>query len=71
MKKFIVPQNYDEWWHCIVVKCELELTPDFISERISLLQNERDHYTQQFIKLYGQQYLQKVLGWFIQAKKAA
>ena len=69
MKNSIVPETYEEWRHCITVECGLELTPDFISKRITSLQNDKDHYTQQFVKLYGQQHLQQVLGWFRQAQQ--
>ncbi len=71
METSVIPQNYEEWKHCIIVECGLELTPEYISERISSLQNERDHYTQQFVRLYGQQHYQNVLGWFMQAQKSA
>lgn len=69
MNKSIIPQNYEEWRHCIVVECGLELTPSFIEERISSLQNNSEHYTQQFVRLYGQQHHQKVLSWFMQARE--
>ena len=69
MQKSIIPQNYEEWRHCIVVECGLELNPGFIEERIALLQDNRDYYTQQFVRLYGQQHYQKTLGWFMQARE--
>ncbi len=69
MEKSFIPQNYEEWRHCIIVECGLELTPHYISERILALQNDRDYYTQQFVKFYGRQHLQQVLGWFLQAQK--
>lgn len=69
MKGSIIPGNYNEWHHCITVECGLELTPDYISERISSLNDDRDYYTQQFVKLYGQKYLKQVLGWFQQAQQ--
>ncbi len=68
MEKSFIPQNFEEWRHCIVVECGLKLTPSFIEERIASLQNSNEHYTKQFIRLYGEQHLQKVLGWFIQAR---
>ena len=68
MEKSIIPQNYDEWHHCIVVDCGLQLTETYIAERISSLQNPEDYYTQQFVKLYGQQHLENVLSWFVQAQ---
>ena len=69
MKNSFIPETYEEWQHCIIVECGLKLTAQYITERISALQNDRDYYTQQFVKLYGQQYLQQVLGWFMQAQK--
>ena len=66
----IIPQSYQQWRHCITVECALELTPDFIEQRIAALQDSGDHYTKQFVRLYGQEYLQRVLGWFLQARSA-
>ncbi len=68
MEKSIIPQNYEEWRHCIIVECGLELTPSYIEERIASLQDEKVFYTKQFIQLYGQQHHKKVLDWFKQAR---
>ena len=70
MASSAIPSNYEQWRHCIIVECGLELTPEFIASRIASLNNEKDHYTQQFVGLYGQQYHQAVLGWFMQARAA-
>lgn len=64
----VIPHNYETWHHCITVKCKLELTQEFIAERIASLQDDNDFRTQQFINLYGQAYRQSVLGWFKQAQ---
>jgi len=69
MKNSIIPENYEEWRHCIIVDCGLELSPNYISQRISSLKDENDYYTQQFVKLYGRDYLQKVLSWFMKAQE--
>ena len=66
----IIPQRYEQWRHCITVECGLTLSPVFIEERIASLQNGSDHYTKQFVRIYGQEYLQRVLGWFLQARSA-
>ena len=68
MKAPIIPENYEEWHHCIVVECGIELTPRYIEKTISVLQDNSEHYTQQFVKKYGAQHHQRVLGWFMQAK---
>ncbi len=71
MKEGFIPTNYDEWRHCIIVECGLELTPEYIAKRIVALNDDKDHYTKQFLKLYGPEYLQQVLNWFAQAQKQA
>ncbi|WP_250658105.1 hypothetical protein [Alkalimarinus coralli] len=64
-----IPQNYDEWHHCITVECGIPLTPTFIDKRIAAMQDTNDFKTKQFIQLYGAQYHQRVLAWFHQAKE--
>ena len=68
MKEAFIPTNYEEWRHCIIVECGLELNQAYIEGRIVALNNDKEHYTQQFLKLYGRDYLQQVLAWFTQAK---
>jgi len=64
----IIPQNYEEWRHCIIVECGLELSPSYIQKRITALQDNSEYYTQQFVRKYGKQHHQRVLGWFMQAR---
>ncbi len=64
-----IPRDYDEWRHCITVECGIPLTAAFIDERIASMQNASDFKTQQFLRLYGQQYHRQVLTWFQQAKE--
>ena len=71
MKSPIIPESYEEWRHCIVVECGIELTPLYIEKTISILQDNSEHYTQQFVKKYGSQHHQRVLGWFLQAKSVS
>lgn len=70
MENAIIPHDYDTWHHCITVDCGLELTPDYIQERISSLQNKKDFRTQQFVRLYGRQHRLNVLAWFQRAQAA-
>ena len=71
MASSIIPNNFAEWKHCITVECGLELTPEYIEQRIEALQTEKDHYTQQFTRLYGEQHLNRVLAWFRQTQTEA
>ncbi|MCH2191376.1 MAG: hypothetical protein MK188_10670 [Gammaproteobacteria bacterium] len=64
MKSPIIPTNFEEWKHCIEVECGLKLSKQFIEMRIKSMEDSTEHYTQQFIKRYGNQYHLQVLGWF-------
>jgi len=68
MNSAFLPKNYEEWQHCITVECGIELTPSYVSERLSALNNNKDHHTKRFVKLYGESHLQSVIGWFKHAQ---
>lgn len=70
MEQAIIPQNYEEWRHCIIVGCGLELTADYVNERLSSLQDDKDFRTQQFIRLYGRAHTQNIIGWFKQTQNS-
>ncbi len=70
MKDSFIPKTYEEWHRYITVEGGIDLTPDYISQRITALQDEKEHSTQQFSKQYGQEYLQQVISWFKQAQTA-
>ena len=70
MREIILPQTYQEWRNCISVKCKIELTQNYISNRISELKNEMNSNTQKFIQLYGYQYYQLIINWFIQEQES-
>lgn len=63
-----IPQDYAQWHYCITVNCGLELTPEYIESRIMALENVSDFKTKQYIELYGAQYHQLVLSWFVKAR---
>ncbi len=71
MASSAIPTNYNEWHHCITVECGLTLTPEYISERITALQSDKDEHTRQFVRLYGEPYRQQVLAWFEHAQQSA
>ena len=66
----IIPQNYEEWRHCITVICQQELTLSYIDMRIERLNSLNDHMTQQFVQIYGEPQRIRTLEWFEQAKTA-
>ncbi|MEM8572197.1 MAG: hypothetical protein AAGG56_15010 [Pseudomonadota bacterium] len=63
----IVPQTYEEWKHCITVLCNIPLTPSYVQERITALQDKSDHRTQRFIETWGEPHHERTLVWFEQA----
>ena len=61
-------ESYEEWKHCITVKCRIPLTTDFVAKRIAALSNERDPTTARFVALYGDAYRLRTIRWFEQAR---
>ena len=64
----LIPENYDEWQHCITVLCRQPLTEKYIDERITALTDTNDYMTQKFVELYGERQRLQTLDWFKQAK---
>lgn len=63
----MIPTNYEEWRHCITVECGIDLTQAFIEERLAVWRNAQSEESHRFRRLYGEQHLQEVLGWFVRA----
>lgn len=63
----LIPKTYDEWEHCITVKCGIPLTADYVAERIRELQDTGNYHTEKFIDRWGQQHHARTLAWFHQA----
>ena len=69
----MLPQSFEEWRHCIEEKCKIPLTPGYIETRIAALQLKDSKEVKDFVRLYGEDHLEKVLGFFqmAQNEKAA
>ena len=63
----VFPGDFASWYHCISVKCGIALKPDYLAERITTLSDTGAEETKRFVKLYGADYHQHVLGWFRRA----
>ena len=61
--------TYEDWKHCITVLCGIPLTPNYIDKRLADLNNPNNHHTQKFIETWGNAHLQRVIGWFEQARQ--
>lgn len=62
-----VPTTFEEWKHCITVKCDIPLTLGYVQERITALRNGNDYQTQKFIDRWGTAHHARTLEWFQQA----
>ncbi|MBX2921897.1 MAG: hypothetical protein KF746_06880 [Chitinophagaceae bacterium] len=60
----MVPENFPDWKDCITRRCGLHLSSTFIAERIRSLSDDTNRHTIEFVKCYGEQYRQQVIGWF-------
>ena len=63
----MIIQDYDAWVRCITVDCGIPLTVDFIEKRLSALRDGSDAHTKRYLTVYGQDHLDRVIGWFEKA----
>jgi hypothetical protein len=63
----VIPITYPQWRHCIEVDCGIALEPQFIADRVAALAQSGDE-PQRFARLYGNEHLQRVIGWFRRAQ---
>jgi hypothetical protein len=62
-----IPKDYIEWKKCIEIDCQIPLTAEFITSRLSSLRNESEQSTKKLIELYGMAHLQRLVEWFSRA----
>ena len=65
----MIPKSYNEWKHCIVEKCKIPLTPQYIQSRMEALESDSSPESMKFRKLYGDEHFQQIKKWFEQALK--
>lgn len=64
-----VPTTYEEWKHCITVKCNIPLTSGYVAERLAALNDRSDYHTKKFIDYWGSAHHARTVAWFEQAAK--
>ena len=67
----MIPTSYAEWYECITVKCRIEMNREYIKMRLENLNDRTRIETEKFVKLYGENHLDRVLTWFQKALKEA
>ncbi len=65
----MIPKTYEEWRHCITIKCGIPLTDTYIRSRLDVLKNETSQEVKKFRNLYGDSHLMQVIDWFTRALK--
>jgi hypothetical protein len=65
----MIPENFEQWFHCITGECGIKLTPDYITDRQKELSDRKNPHTLQIIRLYGEQHYNNLISWFSQAAK--
>ncbi|HAY82732.1 MAG TPA: hypothetical protein DCY79_23230 [Planctomycetaceae bacterium] len=63
----VIPASYKEWRHCIEVRGRIRLTPSYIRQRLSEIQDDEHVKTKEFVRLYGREHLQRIIAWFRRA----
>lgn len=64
-----MPENYSDWQQSITGVCQIKLTPEFVNQRLHELKNDKNRNTKEFVKLYGEEHLERVTEWFERAKE--
>ena len=59
----MIPQTFNDWKFCIINDCKINLTTDFVQQRLAIYQDKENHETQKFVSLYGEQHLQNIINW--------
>ena len=62
----MIPQTFDEWKHCIINDCKINLTKEFALQRLEVYQDKNHSETKKFVSLYGEQHLNNVILWYSQ-----
>jgi hypothetical protein len=59
----MLPTTFQQWHHCMVHECKIELTQAFARQRLAVYEDRQHPETLQFIALYGEQHLQNIINW--------
>jgi len=62
----MIPQTFEQWKHCIINDCKINLSKDFAQQRLTVYQEKNNQETVKFISLYGEQHLNNIIQWFKQ-----
>ncbi|TCR05154.1 hypothetical protein EDF66_10747 [Sphingobacterium sp. JUb20] len=61
---YMIPQTFEQWKTCLVNDCKVSLTKEFATRRLAVYHDLDKPETKKFIRLYGFQHYQNIIGWF-------
>lgn len=64
-----IPGTYEEWRALLESNVGATVDASFVDERLKALRDPNDKTTETFAKVYGKDYLERVIGWYEQARK--
>lgn len=65
----MIPRTYAQWQHCISVECGMDLSTDFIAQRLAVWRDAQSQESVRFRRLYGDAHWKAVLDWFERAER--
>ncbi|QDU04403.1 hypothetical protein V6x_41310 [Gimesia chilikensis] len=65
--EIVIPATYEQWRNLIEGRCHIRLTPTYIRDRLTELQDGTHVKTRDFASLYGDEQLQRTIAWFKRA----
>ena len=63
----MIPETYEAWHRCMTHSCRIDLTPDFLAQRLAELKEGRSYDVARFRELYGEAHWTRVIAWFERA----
>lgn len=60
-------ESYEHWRAMMTETAGIALNRDYCEERIAVLEDDEDASTRVFLKTYGSEHRDQIVGWFRQA----
>lgn len=63
----MIPETYQQWYHCITVECGIPMTREYVTRRLQVLRDTASEETARFQRLYGKAHWRFVVDCFERA----
>jgi hypothetical protein len=65
----MILETYEQWLNCIQVDCGIQLTPQFVEERLQTLSDQSQAETKKFVATHGEEHYEKIINWYKRTKE--